>query len=190
MRAFLHFFIVLFSAGFIGSAARTCVRNMCNAHIISMLSISGAGALVSMILVLTLLINVEMIAKYEWIIDLLLVIAWSAVTGLTMFTIETLVSPLTAPLIAFTWVALALQIIAFTIATFGCDGPSMCANHTSIDRDLLHAMASLASAPSEFQAEEAANSDATDQDTERDATPELAYIPHTQSASVQANENV
>ncbi len=193
MRSFLHFFVVLFGVGYISSAARTCVRGVCHARLISMLAISGAGTLVSVALVIALLLNVNIIATYEWVVDILLVAAWAAVTGLTMFVAETLATPLAPPLIAFTWCALTLVLITLAIATFGCDGPACC-NHNggmAIDHTLYNHMAGLASAAAEHAGGPAhSHSDGTTEETERDATPELAYIPHTESASAQASENV
>ncbi len=121
-RAILHLLIVLFAAGHIGSAARTCVLSTCFTRLKVLIAFAAAGALVSLIVSACLFANIHAVGKYEWIIDLILIPIWAAAVGLTMYVIE-LFTPLASPLIAFAWLGLSLVVIATMAALFGWDGP-------------------------------------------------------------------
>lgn len=121
-RAVIHLLIVLFAAGHIGSAARTCVLGTCSVRLAVLLGLASAGALVSAILSGCLFANIHIIAKYEWTIDLVLIPIWATAVGLTMYVIE-LFTPLASPLIAFAWLGLSLLLLATMASLFGWDGP-------------------------------------------------------------------
>lgn len=175
-RAFLHFVIVLIGAGHIGCAARTCVLGTCHGRLISVLTLVAVGTLSSLIISFLLFANVAIIGKYEYVIDIVLCLAWGTVVGLTMFIVETLFTHYATAMAIFAWLGLGLCIVALSIALLGPDGPF------SPGYPLKPSGAHPARG--EFSAM-AVDEEADEEDNQRDATPELPHVPHADALRVQ-----
>jgi len=161
-RSVLHLLIVLFSLGYVSSTTRVCVTGTCSVRLMIVMAISAFGTLFSLMLALVLMFNVYMMAKLEWIFNLLIVIFWCTVVGMTMFLVEAIptISAVYSPLaIAFSWVVLTLSILAFGISYFGYDSP-----HSKMMREAA-----------EEVAQENDEGEAIEEET--NITPDESYIP-------------
>lgn len=182
-RGVLHLLIVLFASGHVGTTARTCVLEGCRGSLIALLVIGSAGIAASLTISILLFINVKILAKWEWAIDLLLIPVWAAAVAMTTIVTEQLISFPTstfAPaLIAFAWLGITLMLLAAAIALIGWDGPfGLCLPFD------MHGIPWRSADPDSPQGRTINDEPAQNEPVNRTEAPETTYMPHSESAGL------
>lgn len=167
-RGVLHVLAALFGIGYLGVSARACSQS-CGVRVAIIVAFSAASVLMSLLLAGCLLSNLIVVAKLEWIFDLILLGLWATTVGLTFYLAERGLGAITL-LIAFSWVALTLTVLVLLAAMLCIDGPGF--------------LVSRSKCPAGGEGDEDEDGD-DEEDPERDATPEIAFVPHTDSAHLQ-----
>lgn len=122
-RATLHVLIVAFGLGYLGVSLTTCELGFCDNRLKAMMGLAMVGTCCSVITTIALLVNCVRFAQIEWILDLCVAPVWAASVGITMYTVEGLYTISAPTLVAFSWLALSLLVLACASATLGNDGP-------------------------------------------------------------------
>lgn len=176
LRGVLHLLTTLFALGYLGGSARVCIVSApCGARLAVVVGLSALGVVVSLVLAAALLGNCAVMARLEWVFDMLLIGLWGAVVGLSFVLLEgSVAGAYGSALLAFSWLALLFVCVAWALAFLFLDGPVCCGKRVG---------AKYRNAEEEEGANTKEQDDADD--PERDATPEIAYVPLTDAAQLQ-----
>lgn len=188
-RALGHGLLVLFSVGYLGVTSRSCALDECGPLLAIMVAIGALTTLIALSTCVFLLLDVGVMARLEWIFDLVLFVVWSAGIALTMIFIEgasAALEGLSQPMTAFVWIGETLTLVLLITALFGADGPFACCGKRCIRT------APTGNDHSAFHPNDLLSASIAEPLEEPDATPEHRYIinPESDEATLKPVDTV